>query len=299
MPENPLVSIIMNCYNGEKFLKEAINSVLTQTYENWELIFWDNQSVDQSKDVFKSFSDNRLKYFYAPKHTLLYEARNFAFKEVSGEFVAFLDVDDWWIPEKLEKQIPLFSDANVGLVCGNFLVVNEIKGNTKISWEGQKPTGWILNELLEDYFVGLLTIILRRKVFDSLEYPFNPHYHIIGDFDLTIRIAENWKIGCVQESISFFRFHGNNESVLQNQLYLTEMESWLYKMKKHDIISNLNGFKIIGETCKYLKGELLLNQNYTWEAIKIFFELSLGLAKLKLLFVLILPRSFLKRLKTL
>jgi len=297
MPENPLVSIIMNCFNGQNFLKEAINSVLSQTYQNWELIFWDNQSVDQSKDVFKSFSDHRLKYFYAPKHTLLYEARNFAFKKASGEFVAFLDVDDWWISEKLEKQIPLFSDPEVGLVCGNFSVVNEINNYTKISWKGQKPTGWVLNELLGDYFVGLLTTIIRRTAFDSLDSPFESNYHIIGDFDLTIRVAENWKIDCVQESISFFRFHGNNESVLQNHLYLVEMESWLDEMKKHPLISKLNGFKLKADTCEYLKGELLLNQNNTWEAVKIFFRLSLGIAKLKLFLAIILPRSILKRLK--
>ena len=72
MSEEPLVSILMNCYNGEKFLREAIESVLAQTYLNWELIFWDNQSTDQSADIFNSYDDKRLKYFYASKHTLLY-----------------------------------------------------------------------------------------------------------------------------------------------------------------------------------------------------------------------------------
>ena len=102
-----LVSIIMNCYNGEKYLREALESVLAQTYQNWELIFWDNQSTDDSADIFKSYSDDKLKYFYAPKHTLLYEAKNSAIQKASGEFYAFLDVDDWWIPEKLEKQLQI------------------------------------------------------------------------------------------------------------------------------------------------------------------------------------------------
>jgi len=79
----PLVSILMNCYNGEKFLREAIESVLAQTYNNWELIFWDNQSTDQSAEIFNSFGDKRLKYFYASKHTKLYEARNYAFEKAS------------------------------------------------------------------------------------------------------------------------------------------------------------------------------------------------------------------------
>ena len=61
--ENPLISILMNCYNGEKFLFDSINSVISQTYENWELVFWDNRSTDNSKKIFKSYKDKRLKYF--------------------------------------------------------------------------------------------------------------------------------------------------------------------------------------------------------------------------------------------
>ena len=69
MPNRPLVSVIMNCYNGDKFLKEAIDSVLSQTYSNWELIFWDNQSVDDSASIVNSYGDIRLRYFYAENHT--------------------------------------------------------------------------------------------------------------------------------------------------------------------------------------------------------------------------------------
>ena len=71
MNEQPLVSIIMNCYNGETYLQESINSVLTQTYKNWELVFWDNKSQDKSAEIFKEYEDKRLKYFYENKHTTL------------------------------------------------------------------------------------------------------------------------------------------------------------------------------------------------------------------------------------
>ena len=63
MTDNPLISIIMNCYNGEKYLQESLDSVINQTYKNWELIFWDNQSKDKSSEIFKSYKDKRLKYF--------------------------------------------------------------------------------------------------------------------------------------------------------------------------------------------------------------------------------------------
>ena len=137
----PLVSILMNCFNGEKFLREAIQSVLAQTYQNWELIFWDNQSTDGSSEIFRDYDDGRFNYFNAPKHTLLSEARNYAIEKASGEFFAFLDVDDRWTPEKLKNQIPLFDNPNVGIVYGNYWLENERNKSSKINYNKQLPTG--------------------------------------------------------------------------------------------------------------------------------------------------------------
>ena len=103
MVEQPLVNVIMNCFNGEKYLREAIDSVKAQTYQNWELIFWDNQSTDDSAKIVQSYNDPRINYFYAPNHTLLYEARNYAVEKSLGQFIAFLDVDDYWDENKLEE----------------------------------------------------------------------------------------------------------------------------------------------------------------------------------------------------
>ena len=94
--DNPLVSIIINCFNGEKYLREALTSILNQSYKNWEVIFWDNQSSDNSKKIFNSFQNERFKYFYADKHTTLYKARNLAINKTNGELLAFIDTDDIW-----------------------------------------------------------------------------------------------------------------------------------------------------------------------------------------------------------
>ena len=96
----PLISIIMNCYNGEKYLKKSIKSVINQNYKNWELIFWDNKSSDNSKKILKEFKDNRIKYFFSKKFTNLYEARNLAIKKSKGSYICFLDTDDWWDKKK-------------------------------------------------------------------------------------------------------------------------------------------------------------------------------------------------------
>ncbi len=124
--DQSLISVIVNCYNGEKFLKTCIESILQQTYRNLEIIFWDNKSTDNSKKILENFSDNRIHYFKAEKFTKLYEARNLAIKKAKGKYIAFLDVDDWWLPEKLEKQIILFQkDNSLKMVYSNFYVVDD------------------------------------------------------------------------------------------------------------------------------------------------------------------------------
>ena len=130
--KNQLITIILNCYNGEKYLNDALRSILKQSYKNWELIFWDNKSTDKSKKIFKSFKDKRFRYFYSNKHTPLYEAKNLAIKKSKGSYLTFIDVDDVWEKNKLKEQIKLFSDEQVGVVYGNMWIRNEINKRTKI-----------------------------------------------------------------------------------------------------------------------------------------------------------------------
>ena len=120
MKNPPLVSIIMNCFNGERYLESAINSVINQTYKHWELIFWDNKSSDNSAKILKKFKDKRIRYFYSKNKTVLYKARNLAIKKSKGKFLAFLDVDDMWEKNKLSLQIPEFKNKKIGLVYSNF-----------------------------------------------------------------------------------------------------------------------------------------------------------------------------------
>jgi len=142
--EKPLVSIIINCFNGEKYLKKALDSVVSQSYQNWEIIFWDNQSTDKSAKIFNSYKDIRFKYYYAHKHSkIVYEAKNFVISKAKGDFFAFLDVDDWWLSNKLQDQIPLFNDPEVGVVYSNFFYYYEKKNKTKIFRKKILPTGMV------------------------------------------------------------------------------------------------------------------------------------------------------------
>ena len=110
MEKQKLVSIILNCFNGEKYLKDALETVVNQTYNNWELVFWDNKSNDGSKKILDLYKSKKIKYYRSDVHTPLYEARNLAVKECQGEYIAFIDADDYWEKDKLEKQIKLFEN---------------------------------------------------------------------------------------------------------------------------------------------------------------------------------------------
>ena len=90
----PLVSIIMNCHNGEKFLEQSLQSILKQSYQNWELIFWDNVSSDSSSKIIKRYKDLRIKYYLSKKFEKLYKARNSALEKTKGDYICFLDTDD-------------------------------------------------------------------------------------------------------------------------------------------------------------------------------------------------------------
>ena len=118
----PIVSIIMNCHNGQKYIKESLNSIKKQTFKNWETIFFDNQSNDNSLEIAKSFKkDKRIKIFKSIKKLSLYEARNEAIKKTRGIYIAFLDADDLWLPKKLEIQLDYIKKKNLEKNFLNFL----------------------------------------------------------------------------------------------------------------------------------------------------------------------------------
>ena len=234
----PLVSIIMNCHNGETYLKESINSLINQTYKNWELIFWDNFSSDSSKEVLMQFSDKRIKYYYTKNFTPLYEARNLAIKKTSGEFISFLDTDDWWSPKRLEKQIELFfKDKNLDVVYTNFYFFYNKTKTRKIVSKKNLPDGKITQKLLINYNIGvILTALCKKKIFQTKQ--FIGKYEIIGDFDFFVDVSLSSFFGCIQEPLAYYRIHGLNISLRKIHLHIQELESWLKNNKIKDHLKN-------------------------------------------------------------
>ncbi len=202
----------MNCYNGEKYLKEAISSILNQTYENWELIFFDNCSTDNSKNIFASFSDKRLKYYLAKDHTRLGSARKRCYEKTNGDLVAILDTDDIWYPAKLEKQIKLFHDPQIGIVISNFNYFND-KEEKKII-KKIPPEGFVFNNLLKNYYVSLSTLMFRKSIAQKLNKQFDSEFDFISDFDLVLRLSKITKLKYCDHVLSGWRVHGLNDTFI-------------------------------------------------------------------------------------
>ena len=299
MPENQLVSIIMNCYNGEKYLREALDSIIDQTFKNWELIFWDNQSTDNSANIVLSYNDHRIKYFYSKTHTLLYEARNLAIEKSEGGYLAFLDVDDYWNSTKLEKQMLVFSkNSEVAIVYSNYYFKNEIKNTFKEVNKKKLPEGMIVDELLRKNLMCLLTVLLNRNYINEQEKVFDPRLHIMGDYDMAIKISAKWKVSCVQQPLATYRWHGGNESISHQELCIKEMERWSMEMKKCPEISNNKGFQVLLNQITYVKAMFLLMKGETLTAFNYCRKLPFGMKKLKLLISFLLPLNIIQLLKT-
>tara|TARA_B100000795_G_C22716084_1_gene405507 strand:- start:109 stop:1002 length:894 start_codon:yes stop_codon:yes gene_type:complete len=211
--KTPLVSVIMNCLNGEQYLREAIDSVYAQTYDNWEIIFWDNASYDGTKKIAKSY-DSKLKYFKSEVTSILGAARVLAVEKAKGEYFAFLDCDDIWYKEKLDKQMNIFLDdkENVGLVYGGSEVLYENKNkNEKVMNRGYLLEGEIFPNLIRENCIVFSSAIVKREVFyASGGFPINIKHST--DYWLFLNIASKYRIRAVQEICCTYRYHSENLS---------------------------------------------------------------------------------------
>ena len=232
------VSVLMNCFNGSKYLADALNSVLKQSYKNWEIIFWDNNSQDNSSDIVNAINDNRIKYFKSKITTDLGYARANAFKYVSGDILTFLDVDDIWFKNKLRLNVDAFKkNKKLSLVYSNTIFFNsKIR---KILYTKKMPKGMITDQLLSRYFLSLETVALKTASIKNLNYAFDKDFSHISDFDLITRVSTTGEAEYIDKELTGWRIHENNESFINNHLFLDERIRW-YEKNQKNIIFNKN-----------------------------------------------------------
>jgi glycosyltransferase involved in cell wall biosynthesis len=236
----------MNCYNGETFLIEALNSVFNQDYENWEIIFWDNCSNDKSYEIVKSYNDKRIRYYRGNKTVSLGEARNFALKEACGIYLAFLDVDDLWEQTKLSKEIDIFDKYhNVGLIYSRFTIFSKGEYTAlRLSNNAKKNKFINIKNLLNYYDIGLSGTTIKKEIIDANNIQFNAKYSLIEDYDFFMKIACFSKVYYISDVLMKYRIHENN--------YSKNYEKWLHEYKNfiYDIELNKKKFPLLYENHK-------------------------------------------------
>jgi len=231
---NDLVSIIMPSYNTAKFIGETINSVLSQTYSNWELIIVDDCSNDNTDEVVASFDDKRIKYIKNEKNSGAAVSRNRALREAKGKWIAFLDSDDLWLPEKLEKQIA-FMESNVYSFSytkyseideeSKLLGVN-VSGPNKISRTGMYNYCWpgCLTVMYDASVVGLVQIEDIKKN---------------NDYAMWLKVCKKSKCYLLNENLARYR---KRKGSISNHSY-TALVKWHYRLyreaEKKNVVTSL------------------------------------------------------------
>ena len=270
----PLISVLINCYNGEKFLKDTLDSVINQTYLNWEIIFWDNQSTDNSKKIFQSYNDKRFKYFSSSKHEILGKARQLAFEEVKGEWLGILDCDDLWYPNRLEiqmKEIAKYHKQNIfpGIIYGRVLSIDEFGNNlgelnNNIFYRKKFPEGNVFKLLLlkGNFIINSSTLINVNYLKKSGGLPVN--YKNASDYYLSCLISKDYPVYLVKEIISKYRIHQLNLTKNQKVLSYVEQLNIFKIFSKYLNISNSKKIKRINQInsiiylSKFQRGEISL-----------------------------------------
>ncbi len=226
---NPLVSVIINCYNGEEYLRETLESLVAQSYTNWELIFWDNRSTDGTADVVREFSDERIRYHLAPEHTGLGAARNLALEKAAGDWLAFLDADDLWHPEKLAEQVrwclvATENGAEPALCYTQYMdFQNEAPDTSAFDAPGSVEIGELLNQNLANYEIGMLALMVNRRLMRERGIRFDPRLAMMEDYDVAVRLLAAGPAVAIRKMLSYRRDHAASLSYKSVAIWFAEL----------------------------------------------------------------------------
>ena len=218
-----LVSIIMPSYNCDKFISDTIYSVLNQSYKEWELLIVDDKSTDNSVNVITEFikKDDRVQLFKQKVNSGAASCRNLAIEKSKGEFIAFLDSDDLWLPKKLEVQINFMMNNDYNFTHTSYFFIDEF--NNKLSKTYQAKKKLTYNDMLYSNRIGCLSVVLNQSMIGKI---FMPNLRKRQDYGhwLNILKIEKFAYG-IEEPLAKYRLRENSMS--SNKL---EMLKWNFKL---------------------------------------------------------------------
>ena len=229
-----LVSIVIPTWNSEKYIKESVESALSQTYEYTEVIVIDDGSTDHTKEILDShISSKRINYIYQENKGLA-SARNTGIRSSKGEFIAFLDSDDIFLPEKIKKQIhSLENNADFDVSYCDILHFTDTEPREYFHHRYQYPSGQIFSALLKKQFINPLSVVVKKSIFDKC-----------GLFDENLRRSEDWELW-LRLARAGIKFYHLNEILAHYRIRsagnLSSVESEPeMKEKNLDIFTKLN-----------------------------------------------------------
>jgi len=208
----------MNCYNSSEHLREALQSVMAQTFTDFEIVFWDNCSTDESPAIANSFGE-RIRYFRGDHTVPLGAGRNLAIARARGKYIAFLDCDDLWDPAKLGGQVALFeANPRLGLVTTDTIVFDGKRELRRVFASSKPGRGMVYEDLIRRQWISMSSAMVSREALASLtEDPsawnggwFDETLNVCEEADVFYRIAHDWELDYVDAPYTRWRVHGSS-----------------------------------------------------------------------------------------
>lgn len=195
------VSIITPTYNCSNYVANTIQSILAQSFQNFEIIVVDDCSTDNTVDIIKSFGDERIKLFINEKNMGSAYSRNVALEHASGEYIAFLDGDDLWAPNKLEKQLNFMEKNGYSFTYTNYEEID--KNGDKLNKFLTGPKRINHCQFMKSCYVGCLTVIYKREIIPDLQIPIDIYKR--NDYALWLKISEKADCYLLDETLASYR----------------------------------------------------------------------------------------------
>ena len=232
----PKVSINLCCYNSEKNLRETLESIVKQTYKDWELIIINDGSSDSTESIIYEYVNQGFPITYhCQENKGLGYSRNEALSRSQGEYIAFIDHDDIWVAGKLNRQVQ-FLDQNpeVDFLYSNFFMLDEGKNKQYLAFTNPQPSGFVFEQFLYRYTVGVLTVLIRKKAFSKLNGLFDEKLRLAEEYDVFMRILHDAKAYYMSEPLAVYRIHPNMASLRFIENYPVEIVYVSEKLKQLD-----------------------------------------------------------------
>jgi len=290
MKKYPKVSIIIPTYNRAHVLKRAIQSVLNQTYKDFEVIVVDDGSTDDTKAIVKGLDDKRVLYKRHDRNKGVSAARNTGIVIARGEYIAFQDSDDKWLPTKLEEQMKAFAHARsrIGVVYTAFWYVRKDRRIYIPLPKVSKREGDIHNELLNGNFITPQSAVVRKECFE-VSGLFDEKLPSLNDWDIWIRISKNWEFKFISEPLVLVYRTSDSISIKQNRSFtglVPIIDKYFEEFSKDRKILGNHYFRI-GRAYLRVRGdkEFYKGRKYIFESFKIrpFLDIKKFIAMLILL----------------